>query len=79
MMPHQSQAAFARQAGSLQFEWAYLQRAIEIEEYLFVPLEDAISKNTLPTLLEVPALPQDLLNLTLLPLNEGGLGALNPC
>eukprot|EP00957_Ditylum_brightwellii_P139725 10648050-Ditylum_brightwellii.AAC.1 len=78
-MPHQPQAAFAGYAHSLQFEWAYLQREIEIEGCLFVPLEDATNLNLLPALLEVPALPQDLLDLTLLPVSKGGLGALNPC
>eukprot|EP00957_Ditylum_brightwellii_P024023 1811459-Ditylum_brightwellii.AAC.1 len=79
MMPHQLQAVFAGYACSLQFEWVYLQRAIEIEECLFAPLENAINRNLLPALLKVPALPQDLLDLTSLLVSEEGLGVLNPC
>eukprot|EP00957_Ditylum_brightwellii_P049162 3730182-Ditylum_brightwellii.AAC.1 len=68
MMPHQPQAAFAGYACSLQFKWAYLHRTIEIEERLFAPLEDAINKTLLPTFFDVQV-PQDLLNITLLPVN----------
>eukprot|EP00957_Ditylum_brightwellii_P056449 4278508-Ditylum_brightwellii.AAC.1 len=72
-MPHQPQAAFAGYTHSL------LQKAIEIEEHLLAPLGDAINTNLLPVLFYVPELSQDLFDLTLLPVNEGGLVALNPC
>eukprot|EP00957_Ditylum_brightwellii_P019482 1469984-Ditylum_brightwellii.AAC.1 len=60
MMPHQPQAAFDGYARSLQFEWAYIQWAIEVEERLFDPLEKAINENLLPALFETNVILPDL-------------------
>mmetsp|Transcript_22405 Transcript_22405/g.32529 ORF Transcript_22405/g.32529 Transcript_22405/m.32529 type:complete len:147 (+) Transcript_22405:122-562(+) len=79
MMPHQPQAAFAGYARSLQFEWAYIQRAIEVEERLFDPLEKAINDNLLPALFETNVIPSDLRKVTSLPCKHGRIGALDPC
>eukprot|EP00957_Ditylum_brightwellii_P019622 1480475-Ditylum_brightwellii.AAC.2 len=79
MMPHQPQAAFAGYACSLQFEWAYIQRAIEVEERLFEPLEKAINYNLLPALFETNVIPPDLCKVTSLLCKHGGIGDLDPC
>eukprot|EP00957_Ditylum_brightwellii_P034215 2593884-Ditylum_brightwellii.AAC.1 len=79
MMPHQPQATFAGYAHSLQFEWAYIQQAIEVEERLFDLLEKAINKNLLPALFETNVIPPDLRKVTSLPCKHGGIGALDPC
>eukprot|EP00957_Ditylum_brightwellii_P079217 6024716-Ditylum_brightwellii.AAC.1 len=83
MMPHQPQAEFAGYARSLQFKWAYIQRAIEVEERLFDLLEKVINKNLLPALFETNVILSDLCKVTSLPCKHkckhGGIGALDPC
>eukprot|EP00957_Ditylum_brightwellii_P012380 935439-Ditylum_brightwellii.AAC.1 len=79
MMPHQPQAAFAGYARSLQFEWAYIQQAIEVEERLFNPLERAINDNPLPAFFETNVILSDLRKVTSLPCKHAGIGALDPC
>eukprot|EP00957_Ditylum_brightwellii_P023946 1805748-Ditylum_brightwellii.AAC.1 len=78
-MPNNPQAAFAGYARSLQFEWAYIQRTIEVEERVFEPVEDAINKTLLLALFEARSIPEDLRDLSSLPAQLGGLGALHPC
>ena len=78
MMGQQPQASFARFARSLQCKWAYLQRSMELIRDVFNPLEEAIYEHLLPALFAVPAIPQDLCDLAALPVQHGGLGALNP-
>eukprot|EP00957_Ditylum_brightwellii_P076555 5818788-Ditylum_brightwellii.AAC.1 len=63
MMPHQPLAAFAGFACSLQFEWAYLQRAVE----------SAINEKLLSALFGGPVIPTDLHTLTSLPRAEEAL------
>eukprot|EP00957_Ditylum_brightwellii_P115511 8810739-Ditylum_brightwellii.AAC.1 len=60
MMAYQPQEAFAGYAGSLQFEWAYIQCAIEVEEPMFDLLEEAISSKILTDLFNAKQMPQDL-------------------
>eukprot|EP00957_Ditylum_brightwellii_P001658 128344-Ditylum_brightwellii.AAC.1 len=78
MMAHQPQAAFTCYARSLQFEWTYIQRAIEVKEHIFDPLKDAISSKLLTELFEAKQMPQDLRDLTSLPVWHGGLSTLRP-
>eukprot|EP00957_Ditylum_brightwellii_P158694 12078444-Ditylum_brightwellii.AAC.1 len=70
-MRQQPQAAFARFARSLQCEWAYLQRSMELTGDTFDPLEGAIHKRLLPALFEVPEVPQDHRDLAALPVRHG--------
>eukprot|EP00957_Ditylum_brightwellii_P026742 2022643-Ditylum_brightwellii.AAC.1 len=57
MIAHQPQVAFAGYVRSLQFECAYIQRAIEVEEHVFNPLEEAISSRLLTELFEAKQMP----------------------
>eukprot|EP00957_Ditylum_brightwellii_P030865 2338724-Ditylum_brightwellii.AAC.1 len=66
-MPNQPQVAFTGYACSLQFEWAYIQRAIEVEEQVFEPVEEAVNSHLLPALFDAHAIPLGLCNLTSLP------------
>eukprot|EP00957_Ditylum_brightwellii_P135755 10353211-Ditylum_brightwellii.AAC.1 len=79
IMPSNPQAAFAGYVCSLQFEWAYIQRTIEVEEQVYERVEDVINKTLLPALFEACTIPNNLCNLTSIPAWMGGLGALHPC
>eukprot|EP00957_Ditylum_brightwellii_P016488 1239305-Ditylum_brightwellii.AAC.1 len=78
MMAHQPQAAFAGYARFLQFEWSYIQSAIEVEKHVFDPLEEAISSKLLTKLFEAKQMPPDLQDLTSLSVQHRSLGALHP-
>eukprot|EP00957_Ditylum_brightwellii_P134440 10249774-Ditylum_brightwellii.AAC.1 len=52
-------------------------RAIEVEEPVFEPVEEAVNSYLLPALFDAHAIPPDLCNLTSLPTRMGGLGALH--
>eukprot|EP00957_Ditylum_brightwellii_P026385 1995791-Ditylum_brightwellii.AAC.1 len=79
IMLNQPQAAFSGYTHSLQFEWAYIQNAIEVEERFFEPVEEAVNSHLLPALFDAHKIPSDLCNLTSLPAKMGGQGALHPC
>eukprot|EP00957_Ditylum_brightwellii_P132983 10139795-Ditylum_brightwellii.AAC.1 len=79
IMPNNPQAAFAGYTRSLQFEWAYIQRTIEVEERVFEPFKDASNKMLLPALFKVSSISADLQDLTSIPARMGGLGALYSC
>eukprot|EP00957_Ditylum_brightwellii_P104630 7972437-Ditylum_brightwellii.AAC.1 len=66
-MPNQPQAAFAGFACSLQFEWAYLQRAMKISSNTFDPTKSTINEKLLPALFGVPVILANLCTLTSLP------------
>eukprot|EP00957_Ditylum_brightwellii_P079955 6080782-Ditylum_brightwellii.AAC.1 len=78
MVAHQPQAAFTRNARSLQFEWAYIQHVIEVEKRVFHPIEEAILTQLLTKLFEAKYMPPNLYELTSLPACHGGLEALYP-
>eukprot|EP00957_Ditylum_brightwellii_P001000 79979-Ditylum_brightwellii.AAC.1 len=78
-MPNNPQAAFAGYTCSLQFKWAYIQRTIKVEEQVYESVEDVINIALLPALFDACAIPTDLRNLTSIPAQMGGLGALHPC
>eukprot|EP00957_Ditylum_brightwellii_P083103 6317571-Ditylum_brightwellii.AAC.1 len=67
MMPNQPQAVFAGYTRSPQFEWAYIQCTIEVEERYFDPLEDAISSYLLAEIFETKQIPSNLWDLTPIP------------
>eukprot|EP00957_Ditylum_brightwellii_P181015 13790192-Ditylum_brightwellii.AAC.1 len=78
MMDQQPQAAVAGFARLLQCKWTYLQHSVELTGDAFNPLEEAIHWRLLPALFHVPTIPDDLQDLTALPIRQGGLGALHP-
>eukprot|EP00957_Ditylum_brightwellii_P044287 3360311-Ditylum_brightwellii.AAC.1 len=51
---------------------------MELVGDVFDPLEKAVHQSLLLALFGVPAIPEDLWDLTALPLQHGGLGLLNP-
>ena len=61
-------------------KWKYLMRTTEADARWYAPLEDALSRKVLPTLLGVsPEAIARVRERTTLPLRYGGLGIPDPC
>eukprot|EP00957_Ditylum_brightwellii_P100490 7660363-Ditylum_brightwellii.AAC.2 len=56
-MPNKPQTAFTGYPRSLQFKWAYIQRTIKVEEWVFEPVEETINKMLLPAIFEAQSIP----------------------
>ena len=67
-------------AKSLQSDWQYLQRVLPDSGDAFAPLEEAIAKAFLPSLLqEQSKLPENFRSQLALPVRQAGIGIPSPC
>ena len=72
----QPQALFAGFTHSLQHEWGYFQRVMELIEEKFTPLEEVIANTLLPSLFGVNTVGSKMRTITSLPVRKSGMEAL---
>eukprot|EP00957_Ditylum_brightwellii_P159887 12170511-Ditylum_brightwellii.AAC.1 len=78
MVRRNPQAVHTRFFRSLQHEWAYLQRVIEVDPEKYVVLDSIIQSELVPALFSTDGIPVKFDQLFTLLVKEAGLGILSP-
>eukprot|EP00957_Ditylum_brightwellii_P123821 9438556-Ditylum_brightwellii.AAC.1 len=78
MAQRNPQAVHTGFSQSLQHEWAYLQRVIEVDPEKYDILDSVIQAELIPVLFDADNVPEEFDQLFQLPVKQAGLGILSP-